>query len=127
MELIGFNGWENCVRLANRAVELIATTEVGPRIIRFGFHGGRNLFAEIAGEQGGRGEESWKIRGGHRLWFAPEDKNLTYEPDNSPVKFEAIRGGVRLKQSVGPLSRIQKTMDVMLDSRLNRVRVVHTL
>ena len=48
MQKVEFNGWD-CVRLANRQVELIVTTEVGPRIIRFGFKGRKNLMAEIEG------------------------------------------------------------------------------
>ena len=27
-------------------------------------------------------------RGGHRIWFAPEDVKLTYALDNGPVKIE---------------------------------------
>ncbi len=44
LERVAFGDWPNCLRLANDAIELVATTEVGPSIIRLGFVGGRNLF-----------------------------------------------------------------------------------
>jgi len=127
MEMVAFNGWK-CVRLANRDVELIVTCDVGPRILRFGFIGGANLFAELPGQQGGRGEDSWQIRGGHRCWIAPEAKPWSYELDNEPYEaVEAIADGVRVRQKAGPLTRIAKQMDIILDSRRNVVTVKHTL
>ena len=127
METITFNGWK-CVRLANRDVELVITCDVGPRILRFGFIGGANLFAELPGQQGGRGENSWQIRGGHRFWIAPEAKPWSYELDNEPYEaVEAIAGGVRVRQKAGPLTRIAKQMDILLDSERNVVTVKHTL
>ena len=36
-EKVSYGGWPNCVRLNNGKVELIITTDVGPRVIRFGF------------------------------------------------------------------------------------------
>ena len=127
MEIVEFNGWKNCVRLANREVETIVTTDVGPRVIRFGFLGRRNLFAEIAGEQGGQGEPTWKIRGGHRLWLAPEDRRRTYELDNSPVNAEPIGSGVRIVQNPGPVSGVEKRIEITLERRRNRVQIEHIL
>lgn len=120
-----FNGWD-CVKLANRDVELIVTTEVGPRIARFAFKGKQNVMAEL-GRPGGRGEKTWQIRGGHRLWLAPEVKPLTYELDNVPVKVAAIPNGVRTAQAPGPLTGVQKKMAITLDPKRNSVRIVHTL
>lgn len=44
IERIENGGWPNCLPLANEAIELVATTDVGPRIIRLGFIGDQNLF-----------------------------------------------------------------------------------
>ena len=127
MEQIVFNGWK-CVRLANREVEVIVTCEIGPRIIRFGYIGEANLFAEIPGQQGGTGEAEWQLRGGHRLWVAPEAKPWSYELDNEAYEaVEAIGGGVRVRQKAGPLTRISKQMDIVLDAASNTVTVTHTL
>ncbi|HAS83888.1 MAG TPA: hypothetical protein DCS43_14735 [Verrucomicrobia bacterium] len=127
MDKVTYNGWKNCVRLANRDIELIVTTAVGPRVARLGFIGERNLFAEIPGQQGGSGESEWMIRGGHRFWIAPEQKPMTYELDNSPIAVEEIAGGVRTLQPVGALSGCAKRMDITLDANSNRIHVLHTL
>jgi len=127
MERVTFNGWENCVRLSNGEIELVVTTVVGPRIARLGYMGECNLFAEIAGQQGGSGEAEWMIRGGHRFWIAPEVKPLTYELDNTPITVEEIDGGVRTVQPAGPLSGCVKTLEITLEAGVNRVEVRHML
>jgi len=127
MERVTFNGWNDCVRLANSEVELIITTAVGPRIVRFGFVGEKNMFAEFDGQQGGSGETEWMIRGGHRLWVAPEEAPLTYELDNGPIEVEAIPNGVRTIQPIDKLSGILKTMDITLAADSNQVKILHTI
>lgn len=127
MDNVKFSGWKNNVRLTNGQVELIITRDVGPRIIRFAYVDERNLFAEMQGQQGGAGESEWMIRGGHRLWLAPEENPKTYELDNLPVGVEPIPNGVRTVQPTGPLSGVQKTMEITLDPAANRVKVVHIL
>ncbi len=127
MERIHFNGWDDCVRLSNAEMEIVVTTVVGPRVARLGFTGERNLFAEIAGQQGGQGESEWMIRGGHRFWIAPEIKPLTYELDNSPVSVVEVDGGIRTEQSPGALSGCVKTLDIRLAQAVNRVEIFHTL
>ena len=126
IETIEFNGWQQCVRLANDEVELIVTTAVGPRIVRAGFIGERNLFAELDG-QGGSGEDDWMIRGGHRFWIAPEKKPDTYELDNIPIQTEALSDGVRTIQAKGPLSGMVKELEIRLAPDANRVTVTHRL
>jgi hypothetical protein len=48
VEKTEYKGWPNCYRVSNGEIELIVTGDVGPRIIRFGFVGGQNLFKEFA-------------------------------------------------------------------------------
>ena len=127
MNRIEFNGWADCVSLSNEEIELVVTTAVGPRIVRVGFVGGKNLFAEIAGQQGGTGEDEWMIRGGHRLWLAPEVKPMTYELDNSPIEIEEIANGIRTRQPTGPLSGVTKTMAITLAPDSNDVTILHVL
>ena len=40
VEKTAYAGWPNCYRITNGEVELIVTTDVGPRVIRYGFVGG---------------------------------------------------------------------------------------
>jgi hypothetical protein len=45
MEKVEFLGLQNCYRIFNNTIDLIATTEIGPNIVRFGFVGERNEFS----------------------------------------------------------------------------------
>jgi hypothetical protein len=127
MEIVEYGGWDSNIRLTNGEIEVIITKDVGPRVIRFGFVGGENVFAEIPDQMGGSGELEWMIRGGHRFWIAPEEDPKTYEPDNKPVEAEDVPGGVMVAQQKGNLSGIQKTLKVTLASKANAVRVIHTM
>lgn len=126
-ENVEFNGWQNCVRLANDEVELVITTDIGPRISRFGYIGERNMFAEFPEQQGTQGEDEWLIRGGHRFWIAPEIKPDTYELDNVSVEARLIDGGVKTIQPAGSILGISKSMDITLLPDSNSINIIHTL
>lgn len=127
IETVPYRGWTRNIRIANREVELIVTQEVGPRILRFGFIGGPNILGELPDQLGGAGEGEWKIRGGHRLWIAPEAKPKSYELDNGPVAIRPRSDGIRAQQAPGPMTRVAKTMEVALAERRNVVTVTHRL
>ena len=114
IEKVSYAGWPNCYRLSNGESELIVTSDVGPRVIRYGFVGGQNLFFEKADELGKAGEAWWAMRGGHRLWASPEIKPDTYALDNGPVKVtvDAASGGIALLQPVEPETELQKEIAV---------------
>lgn len=114
IEKIKYGGWANCLRLQNGCIELIATLDVGPRLIRFGFIGGENMLCEVKDTLGKTGGDDWRIYGGHRLWHSPEDKVRTYEPDNAPVSNENVENGVILTQKVEESTGIQKQMAVRM-------------
>jgi len=67
-----YKGWPNCYRMTNGEIELIATQDVGPRIIRIGFVGADNIFGEMA-DQVGKTEHGCirETKGGteHRIHF----------------------------------------------------------
>ncbi len=127
IEKVAFGGWPNNLRLTNGRIEAVVTSDVGPRVIRFGFVNGPNLFAELPDQMGGAGEKEWMLRGGHRLWIAPEDKPRSYELDNTPIVASIARDGVRVVKEAGPHTRIEKRMDLFMDPRRERLTVVHTL
>jgi hypothetical protein len=127
IEKTAFQGWPNCYRVSNGVVEFIATTDIGPRIMSFGFVDGINMFfvrEDFAGQTGGA---EWKNYGGHRVWHAPEDKVRTYEPDNGPASARVIDGGLVLTMPVEKLSGIRKEIEITLDPATSVVRVVHRL
>lgn len=127
MERIAYAGWPNCYRLSNGIVDLIVTADVGPRIIRFGFVGQANEFAEIQASLGHTGGDEFHLYGGHRLWHAPERVPRTYWPDNAPVHVEAHGGGLRVVQPVEPSTGIGKAMDMQLLPDTAGARLVHRL
>lgn len=127
MEKVSFGGWSNAARLTNGKIEVIITGDVGPRVIRLGFNGGPNEFAEYHDQYGKTGGQEWRIYGGHRLWHAPEDPVRTYWPDNFPVALVEINGGLRVTQPVEDTTGIEKQMDIQVAANSNHVHVVHRL
>jgi hypothetical protein len=125
VEKVGYKGWPNCFRVSNGEAELILTSDIGPRIVRFGFTGGQNLFHEFEAQLGGSGEPVWMPRGGHRLWIAPEDPVRSYVPDNAAIAVRVTDGAIEATQPVEDLTGIEKKMTVKMDAA--GVEVVHTL
>lgn len=127
MEKVNFAGWPNCVRLSNGKVELVATTDVGPRILRFSVIGMDSVFKVWPEQLGKKEGEQWNIFGGHRFWHAPEDKVRTYQPDNSPVEMEWKDGVLKLVQKVEPKTGMQKEIEITMHPKDARVEVKHRL
>lgn len=127
VDRVPYGGWENCLRIAASGIELIATVDVGPRIIRFGFVGGENEFCEYPDQLGKRGETLYRSYGGHRLWIAPEDKHRTYMPDNDPVRWEVREDALVLQAPVHPMVELQKELHVRLNDSDNGVRIIHRI
>jgi len=123
-----YMGWKNNVKLSNDQIELIATLDVGPRIIRFGPVDGPNVLKNYTEQLGGTGESEWMIRGGHRLWHAPEAKPRTYALDNSPVEIEEIGDfGLRLNPPVETGNGIRKQIEISMAAEDNLVVLTHRL
>jgi hypothetical protein len=127
VEKAAYAGWDNCYRVSNGEVEFVATTDVGPRIMRFGFVGGQNLFKEFEGELGKSGEPEWKPRGGHRLWKGPEDSVLTYALDNQTVQVTLLADGLTLTQASEPETGLQKQITIRMAPTGSRVTVEHRI
>jgi hypothetical protein len=120
-----YAGWPHCYRLTHGEVELVVTTDVGPRVIRCGFAGGQNLFKEFEEQLGKAGEAEWQPRGGHRLWLAPEARELSYGLDNSPVTSTVEGESITLTQAVEPETGFEKQMSLKLGP--NGIEVSHRL
>ena len=125
IEKTSYDGWPNCFRIANGEVELIVTTDIGPRIMRYAFVGGQNLFVEFKEELGGSGEKKWFGRGGHRLWSAPEILPDTYALDNGPIKATIQGDTITLTQPVEKETGLQKEIVVKLAASGTQVEVIH--
>ncbi|HLT73103.1 MAG TPA: hypothetical protein VKZ75_10645 [Cyclobacteriaceae bacterium] len=126
-EKIEYHGWPHCIRLFNDEIELVVTTDIGPRIVQFGFIGKRNLFYLVPQQAGKMGGEAWRIYGGHRLWHAPEAMPRTYHPDNQRIEFAVSDNCVRLRQGRESTTGIVKEIEITLDQDKNEVTVLHRL
>jgi hypothetical protein len=126
MEIVDFGGWPNCIRLANEQIDLVATTDVGPRVIRLGFIGGQNLFKEYSATLGRTDDPEFHPYGGHRLWHAPEAFPRSYSPDNGPVEHEWDGATLTLRNLDEP-NGIEKEMRLTLSPTAALVDVAHRL
>jgi hypothetical protein len=127
VQKVEYKGWTNCYRITNGEVELIVTGDVGPRIIRYGFVGGQNLFKEFPDQLGKSGEAAFQLRGGDRVWKAPEDPVATWQPDNVPVTVEITPTGVIAREPIEPQTQLQKEIEVSLAPSGTTVTVSHRI
>ena len=126
-ETLNFLGHE-CVSLENKAIKLLISQSVGPRILSLSFDGGENLLAELPDfVVDCPGSGTFHAYGGHRLWHAPEEPNRTYLPDNSPVEVTPVENGYLLTQDVESKTGLQKSIEVRLQGDAPRVVVTHRL
>lgn len=127
VEKTAYKGWPNCYRIANGEVELVVTADIGPRIIRFGFIGGQNVFKEFPDQLGKTGESQFQLRGGHRVWKAPEDPVGSWAPDNAPVQIELLADGLTAREPIEPLTRLQKEIEIHLAPSGTAATVIHRI
>jgi hypothetical protein len=128
IKTVKYQNLPNCLEISNGDARLIISTDVGPRILFYGFDEGENILgwhpeAEVNTELG-----KWKPYGGHRLWLAPENMPLSYAPDNEPVD-HFIDGdfSVRLTSPVVPSSKTQKELVVTLAETSTNVTIDHKI
>lgn len=114
MKKVAFGEWENCYELTSGDFRIIVTTDVGPRIIA-GYHGKSpfNIFYVDQSLLGKTGGEKWVNYGGHRLWYAPETRERTYQPDNSTVDVSETADGVSFSVFEKG-SGIRKTIEICI-------------
>lgn len=122
-----WGGWPNCYRMSNGEVELVCTTDVGPRIISFRFVDGTNLFKVYEEHLGKSGEPDWQFRGGHRVWLAPEDRVMSYVADNGPVDAVVAGNTLTVTTGVEPESGLRKQISIRLAQSGTAVEVTHRI
>ncbi len=129
MEKISYINLPNCLRLTNGEIEIIAATDVGPRILHYAFSGGENVLGLHLDAKVETALGEFKPYGGHRLWIAPENMPISYAPDNSPCEYEfdEHRNSIRLVQPVEFITKTQKEIIVTLDERGSGVSINHKI
>jgi hypothetical protein len=130
IEKINYHGWPNSYRVTNGEVELVVTGDIGPRIIRYAFVDGRNLFHEFPSQIGKSGESTWQNRGGHRLWVAPEappTSPVTYALDNFPVDIKLKAGTLIATAPIELAAGLQKQIVIRMAPAGSGVEVLHRI
>jgi hypothetical protein len=113
--------------LENEFIRLEYLTTSGPRIVRFSPRGHPNVLAELPDIQIPTSLGPYNIRGGHRLWCAPESPISSYAPDDAGLKVEELEAGVRLTGPAEPATGIVKVMEIRLSPGRPAVTVQHQL
>jgi hypothetical protein len=118
---------EDIVWLEDDSIRLGVATGFGPRVVWCSRPDGPNLLAELddMALEVGDGRR-YLLRGGHRLWVGPELPELTYQPDDEPVRV------VRTDHAVTVVGRaddfgIVKTIAVSLAPGGGHAIVDHTV
>lgn len=127
IDKVPYMGLPNCVSLSNGDVELIVTTDVGPRILSYATEGGENVFGHFLQSSKETALGTWKPYGGHRLWVWPEVFPATYASDNDPIEW--VQGGelsILLRQPIDSAG-MEKQIRITMASSGTKVVVEHTI
>lgn len=112
-----------CLYVDNGVIEIGVPLSFGIRITHFSFVGEENVFFVQPKEMKTfTTENGWRIRGGHRLWLAPEGE-FDYYADNEPIDYETHGDTVVLTQRNDPLLSVIKSMEITLKE--NTVSITH--
>lgn len=128
MERVSCLGDHAGIRLSNGDAHIVATIDVGPRIVEYSRTDGDNVLGEardvvIETELG-----SWRPYGGHRLWAAPEANPRSYAPDNEPVVVHELGElAVRLVAPRESGTGLQKSITIALDDTGSEATIIHSI
>ena len=128
IETTPFHGWNHTLKISNDSVELIVTTDVGPRIMSYKTNSGSNVLKIFEDQLGSANEKEFRIRGGHRFWLAPEEEVLSYHADNMPANYrrDEFSHELLLESLQTRPQDIRKTLGILLADSGSRVTIRHT-
>ncbi len=134
---VNYGTYGRCVSVTSGEMELIATLEVGPRIVSLKNRSSENIFfnditdmhqgreyADKTIEAYGADKGLWHIYGGHRLWTSPETAPRTPYPDNSPIEYEVGDNSIKFIQPVQKWTNIGLEIEIKFVGE-NTLNVYH--
>ena len=108
--------------LTGGGYEAEVAADYGPRVVGFRRKGGRNVLGAAPDVAIRTPWGTWRARGGHRLWAAPENRPRSYVPDDAPPALRRIRGGLAVTGAVERPTGLQKSLELTLSRAGLRVR-----
>lgn len=136
---IQYHSFGRCVQVSNGKIELVATLDIGPRIIRFAKVGGENMLLEDAADDVNQNENAelfqekfgnlgvWHIYGGHRLWTSPEALPRSYYPENGSIQYEKIENGIKLLPGEQTWTQNKMEIEVVMSPDGTTVDLYHRI
>ena len=103
----------NMLWLEEGDIQIGIALDYGIRVRHLSIKGMENLYYQQPADlsDGFGTPDTWKLRGGHRLWLTPECED-SYYPDDAPVSYTLKDNGVLIVQDVEPPLGIQKTLEI---------------
>ncbi len=115
-----------CLFADNGVIEVGIPLEFGLRVTHFSFYGGKNVFFEQPRDmEAFTTKDGWRLRGGHRLWLAPESDLDDYSPDNDPITYRIEGDTILLTQQEDPRLHVIKQFDLTFDG--DKLRINHRI
>ena len=116
------------LKITNGIVDIVFSLDFGPRILFFGFCGGKNMFHLNQQElDGSRTDDTFRLIGGHRLWSAPEDIVTTYIPDNLPLTWHQKDESLILHSNTSDGSPLEKVIECKIHPDDAKVELTHRI
>ena len=112
-----------CLHADNGIIEVLIPLNFGIRICHFSFVGEKNVFYEHPNDADFfTTDKGWRIRGGHRLWLAPESEKV-YFPDNNPISYTVCDDKIILTQQKDEWLNVVKSFTLSFDGA--RLKITH--
>lgn len=127
LNIVTYCDLKKCLSITNDEVTLIVSTEIGPRVLFYGYTGQQNVFKLFPDQLSNIEPGIWKSYGGHRLWHAPEVYPRTYYPDNESVPYEWDGKSLTLNCPVEKGTNVGKVLTITLADEGTGVTIDHRL
>ena len=128
MQRINYRDLPNCFMVSNDLVDVIVTTDIGPRILSYSFKKSLNILEDSTDLVIQTEEGKWKAIGGHRLSVAPESLSRSYSLESIPIETRIVDPlAIDLVQPTDHRVGIQKEIGVRLSPSSSEVTLVHRI
>ena len=126
-EIASYLNYGRALQLSDGKYEIIATLDVGPRIMHMSLCGKHNVLEDQAPLEEALPDGSiYRILGGHRVWHSPEAYPRSYMRDDKPIaRYELFDDGIRLYQETEEWTKIEKSIEARFTP--NGIRIINYL